>query len=94
MKRTAYLINTARGPIINDQDLADALNQGVIAGAGMDVLSVEPPQGNNPLFKAQNCIITPHIAWATQEARIRLMDIAVRNVTAFVSGRPINVVNK
>jgi len=94
MKRTAYLINTARGPIIQDQDLADALNQGVIAGAAMDVLSVEPPQANNPLFKAQNCIITPHIAWATMEARVRLMDIAVGNVAAFVKGKPVNVVNK
>ena len=92
MKRTAYLINTSRGPIINDVDLAEALNGDVIAGAGMDVLSVEPPQANNPLFKAKNCIITPHIAWATQEARARLMDIAVGNVGAFVSGKPVNTV--
>jgi glycerate dehydrogenase len=92
MKRTAFLINTSRGPIINDADLADALNRDVIAGAGMDVLSVEPPQANNPLFKAKNCIITPHIAWATQEARARLMDIAVGNVAAFVSGKPVNMV--
>jgi glycerate dehydrogenase len=94
MKRSAFLLNTSRGPIIVDEDLADALNNGVIAGAGIDVLSVEPPSKDNPLFGAKNCIITPHIAWATKEARARLMDITVSNLSAFLSGNPVNVVNK
>ncbi|MFD0751113.1 D-2-hydroxyacid dehydrogenase [Mucilaginibacter calamicampi] len=94
MKSSAYLINTSRGPIVNDQDLADALNNGTIAGAGIDVLSAEPPRADNPLFKAKNCIITPHIAWATKEARLRLMDMVVYNVAAFIKGEPVNVVNK
>jgi len=94
MKSSAFLINTARGPIVVDQDLADALNNDVIAGAGIDVLSVEPPSKDNPLFSAKNCIITPHIAWATKEARSRLMDITVSNLAAFLSGNPVNVVNK
>ena len=93
MKKNAFLINTSRGPIIVDQDLADALNGGVIAGAGIDVLSSEPPPKDNPLFRAKNCIITPHIAWATREARARLMDMAVKNLKAFVKGSPTNVVN-
>lgn len=93
MKSSAFLINTARGPIIVDQDLADALNNGVIAGAGIDVLSVEPPSIDNPLFKAKNCIITPHIAWATLEARTRLMDIATNNLTSFIKGEALNIVN-
>jgi glycerate dehydrogenase len=93
MKSSAFLINTSRGPVIVEQDLADALNNGIIAGAGIDVLSTEPPSKNNPLFKAKNCIITPHIAWATYEARLRLMDIAVGNVAAFINGKPINVVS-
>jgi glycerate dehydrogenase len=92
MKASAFLINTSRGPLIVDQDLADALNNGVIAGAGLDVLSVEPPPQSNPLLQARNCIVTPHIAWATREARERLMAIAVENVRAFVSGKPQNVV--
>lgn len=94
MKSSAFLINTSRGPIIVDEDLADALSNNVIAGAGIDVLSVEPPSKNNPLFSAKNCIITPHIAWATKEARARLMDITVSNLSAFLQGNPVNVVNK
>jgi glycerate dehydrogenase len=94
MKRSAFLINTSRGPIVVDQDLADALNEDVIAGAGIDVLSVEPPPNDNPLFSAKNCIITPHIAWATKEARSRLMNMAAENLSRFLNGNPINVVNK
>jgi glycerate dehydrogenase len=94
MKRSAFLLNTARGPIVVDEDLADALNNDVIAGAGIDVLSVEPPSKDNPLFSAKNCIITPHIGWATKEARERLMNIAVNNLAAFINGSPVNVVNK
>lgn len=93
MKNTAFIINTSRGPLIDDQALADALNNKEIAGAALDVLSVEPPDINNPLLKADNCIITPHIAWATKEARERLMDIAVDNLNAFLSGTPCNTVN-
>ena len=93
MKRSAFLINTSRGPLIVDQDLANALNAEVIAGAGLDVLSVEPPVGDNPLFKAKNCLVTPHIAWATKEARSRLMDIAVKNAESFLGKQPVNVVN-
>lgn len=92
MKRTAFLLNTSRGPIIVDEDLSDALDNDVIAGAGIDVLSVEPPHKDNPLFKAKNCIITPHIAWATREARSRLMNMAVQNVQAFTRGTPVNIV--
>ena len=93
MKKTAFLLNTSRGPIVVDDDLADALNKEVIAGAGIDVLSVEPPAGNNPLFGAKNCIVTPHIAWATREARTRMMDIVVKNVSAYQQGSPVNVVS-
>lgn len=92
MKRTAFLINTSRGPIIIEEDLADALNKGIIAGAGIDVLSVEPPSSNNPLLNARNCLITPHIAWATTEARLRLMKIAVKNLSEYLMGKPINTV--
>ena len=92
MKRSAFLLNTSRGQIIIDQDLAEALNNDVIAGAGIDVLSVEPPSENNPLLKAKNCIITPHIAWATKEARERLMNTAVKNLEEFIAGKPVNVV--
>lgn len=94
MKSSAFFLNTSRGPLMVDQDLADALNAGVIAGAGIDVLSVEPPSANNPLFKAKNCLITPHIAWATIEARSRLMGIAENNLSSFLNGNPINIVNK
>ena len=92
MKPTAFLINTSRGPLIDEKALADALNTGKIAGAGLDVLSREPPEADNPLSKAKNCYITPHIAWATRAARQRLMDIALTNVRAFVNGKPQNVV--
>lgn len=92
MKPTAFLINTSRGPLINEPDLAAALNNGIIAGAGLDVLSTEPPPADHPLFSAQNCLITPHIAWATLDARKRLMDKMVGNVQAFLEGKPVNVV--
>lgn len=92
MKRTSFLINTARGPLIVEEDLAEALNNEVIAGAGLDVLSLEPPALNNPLFQAKNCLITPHISWATREARSRLMDIAVANLKGFLSDNAINTV--
>jgi glycerate dehydrogenase len=92
MKPTAFLINTSRGPLVIDQDLADALNAGHLAGAGLDVLSVEPPAEHNPLLTARNCLVTPHIAWATREARSRLMEAAVANVAAFLGGQPRNVV--
>jgi glycerate dehydrogenase len=92
MKRSAFLLNTSRGPLVVDQDLANALNDGVIAGAGLDVLSTEPPAPDNPLLSARNCIVTPHIAWATREARARLMDVAVENLRAFLEGRAENVV--
>jgi glycerate dehydrogenase len=92
MKKSAFLLNTSRGPLIVEQDLADALNKGVIAGAGIDVVPQEPPVDGSPLFSAKNCIVTPHMAWATLEARGRLMDIAVGNVRAFVAGTPVNQV--
>ena len=94
MKPSAILINTGRGPLINEQDLADALNEGRIAGAGLDVLSVEPSVACNPLLSAKNCFITPHIAWATKEARTRLMDIAINNLRSYQEGNIINNVAK
>jgi glycerate dehydrogenase len=92
MKLGAFLINTSRGPLVVDQDLADALNAGRLAGAAVDVLSVEPPAESNPLLSARNCLVTPHIAWATREARSRLMNLAIQNITAFLEGKPVNVV--
>ncbi len=92
MKPSAFLINTSRGPLVVDQDLADALNEGRLAGAGVDVLSVEPPEEDNPLLSARNCLVTPHMAWATREARARLMHRAVENITAFLAGNPSNVI--
>ena len=93
MKKTAILINTSRGPVINEADLKTALDEGIIAAAGVDVLSAEPAREDNPLLTCENCIITPHIAWASFEARSRLMNIFKSNVEAFVADKPINVVN-
>ncbi len=93
MKSGSFLINTSRGPLVVEQDLADALNQGRLAGAAVDVLSDEPPSFNNPLLHSENCIVTPHIAWATKEARTRLIELAATNLRAFLVGHPINVVN-
>ena len=93
MKKTAILINTSRGPVINEADLKKALDEGIIAAAGVDVLSAEPAREDNPLLTCENCIITPHIAWASFEARSRLMSIFKSNVEAFVADKPINVVN-
>ncbi len=93
MKPSALLVNTARGPLVIEQDLAEALNTGIIAGACLDVLSQEPPPEDNPLLSARNCIITPHIAWATLSARKRLMDIAVSNIREYLAGNAVNVVN-
>lgn len=94
MKPSAILINTSRGPVVNEADVAEALNQGRIAAFGADVVSVEPIEASNPLLNAKNCFLTPHIAWATKEARQRLIDICVENVKAFVQDNPQNVVNE
>lgn len=93
MKKTAVLINTSRGPVINEADLKKALDEGIITAAGVDVLSAEPAKEDNPLLTCENCIITPHIAWASLEARTRLMNIFRSNVEGFVSDKPVNVVN-
>ena len=93
MKPSAYIINTGRGPLIDEQALADALNNNTIAGAGLDVLSSEPPSADNPLLSAKNCVITPHIAWASIEARGKLHDIAADNIRSFQNGSTVNLVN-
>lgn len=93
MKPTALLLNTSRGPLLDEAAVAAALNDGRVAGAGLDVLSTEPPQADNPLLKAKNCLITPHQAWAAKAARARLMETTVANVGAFLAGTPQNVVN-
>lgn len=93
MRKEAFLINTSRGGLIVEEDLAYALNTGSIAGAALDVLSTEPPRGSDPLLRAKHCIVTPHIAWATREARGRLMSTALKNVAAWLSGHPENIVN-
>lgn len=92
-KSSCFIVNTGRGRLVNEQDVADALNQGTIGGFGTDVLSVEPPAPGNPLLSAKNCFITPHIAWATFEARKRLLETAIQNIRCFLDGNPINVVS-
>ncbi len=94
MKDGVILINNSRGPLLVDQDLADALNSGKVYAAGLDVMSAEPIQDDNPLLEAKNCIITPHISWAPKESRQRLMNTAVENLSRFIQGDPINVVNR
>lgn len=93
MKPTAILINTGRGPLVDEMALSEALREHKIAGAGLDVLQQEPPSKDNPLIGAPNCVVTPHVSWATEEARKRLLEITVANVAAFISGTPVNRVN-
>ena len=93
MKDGVIIINNSRGQMVVEQDLADALNSGKVAAAGLDVVSTEPIRGDNPLLKAKNCIITPHMSWGAKESRQRIMDCTVANVKAFLTGTPQNVVN-
>jgi glycerate dehydrogenase len=93
MKPTAFLINTSRGGLVVEEDLAAALNEARVAGAAVDVVSREPIRPDNPLLTAKNCLVTPHIAWATREARRRLLDATVANVASFLKGEARNVVN-
>lgn len=94
MKDGVIIINNSRGPLINEEDLASALNSGKVYAAGLDVVSTEPIKDDNPLLKAKNCIITPHISWAAHESRDRLLSIAIDNLKSFLDGKPINVVSK
>ena len=93
MKDGVIIINNSRGGLVIEQDLADALNSGKVYAAGLDVVSTEPIRGDNPLLKAKNCMITPHISWAAKASRQRIMDITVNNIKAFMDGAPVNVVN-
>ena len=93
MKDGVIIINNSRGQMVVEQDLADALNSGKVAAAGLDVVSTEPIRSDNPLLKAKNCIITPHMSWGARESRQRIMDCAVSNVKAYLAGKPVNVVN-
>ena len=93
MKNTAFFINCSRGPLVNEHDLAEALNAGELAGAAVDVVSIEPIKGDNPLLNAKNCYVTPHIAWATLDARKRITQTTAENIQAFIGGSPIHVVN-